>query len=140
MISAESMTTRRRTTGRHINSGTAIFHRQPTRRHDHWPTGQVTDNFFSYKNRQHSPTEPFLEKGLKVKLTFGQLSVGELAHNGSASDFQWWCLSVQGAPNFQSVTLHVVSVSNHYLSFINKVEWLSCEPNNQLNGWNHFRN
>ena len=28
------------------NSATALFHRQPTHRHDHWPTRQVTDNCF----------------------------------------------------------------------------------------------
>ena len=47
----ESMTTHRQTTGRHDNSATALFHRQPTRRHDHWPTRQVTYNFF-----KNSPT------------------------------------------------------------------------------------
>ena len=40
------MTTHRQTTGRQDNSATALFHRQPTRRHDHWPTRQVTDNFW----------------------------------------------------------------------------------------------
>ena len=42
----ESMTTHRQTPCRHDNSATALFHRQPTRRHDHWPTRQVTDTFF----------------------------------------------------------------------------------------------
>ena len=45
------MTTHRQSTGRHDNSATALFYRQPTRRHDHWPTRQVTDNFF-----KNSPT------------------------------------------------------------------------------------
>ena len=45
------MTTHRQTTSQHDNSATAIFHRQLTRRHDHWPTRQVTDNFF-----KNSPT------------------------------------------------------------------------------------
>ena len=47
----ESMTTHRQTTGRHDNSATALFQRQPTRRHDHWPTRQVTDNFL--KTQRH---------------------------------------------------------------------------------------
>ena len=61
----ESMTTHRQTTGRHDNSATALLHRQPTRRHDHWPTRQVTDNFFknSSTHIRHSPTETFPEKG-----------------------------------------------------------------------------
>ena len=43
---SESMTTHRQSTGRHDNSAMALFCRQPTHRHDHWPTRQVTDNFF----------------------------------------------------------------------------------------------
>ena len=62
-LNFESMITHRQTTGRHDNLATALFHRQPTRGQDHWPTRQVTDIFF--KTHRHSPTETFLEKGWK---------------------------------------------------------------------------
>ena len=65
------MTTHRQTTGQHDNSTTALFHRQPTRRHDQWPTRQVTDNFL--KTHRHSPTltdRDFSRKRMKRNIFF----------------------------------------------------------------------
>ena len=50
----ESMTTHRQTTDRHNDSPTVFFHRQPTHRHDHWLTRQVTDTIL--KSFKKSPT------------------------------------------------------------------------------------
>ena len=64
------MTTHRLTTGRHDNSATALFHRQPTRRHDHWPTRQVT---IFLKTHRHSPTltdRDFHRKRVKRNIFF----------------------------------------------------------------------
>ena len=75
------------TTGRHDNSATTLFHRQPTRRHDHWPTRQVTDIFKKKitDTRRHSPTESFLEKGWKET----SFSMSKLLHKWNfAPDLQ----------------------------------------------------
>ena len=64
----ESMTTHRQTIGRHDNSATAIFHRQPTRQHNHWPTRQVTDNFFKYS--QKLTDRAFPRKGVKINISY----------------------------------------------------------------------
>ena len=64
------MTTHQQSTGRHDNSATALFHRQQTRRHDHWPTRQVTDNFF-----KNSPTLADTHRGTTRKPTMWLISL-----------------------------------------------------------------